>query len=121
MKVLLADDSKIILDRLGKMLEENKNIDIVDKSENALTAYTQIKKIKPDLVVLDIKMPGGDGINLLKKIKNEMPWIKVIMLTNYNEQIYKEECFNAGAEYFLDKSNEFEKVLQIITELAKAS
>lgn len=119
MKILLADDSKIILDRLEKMFEDNKKIEIVGKAENSLMAYDKIMKLKPDVVVLDIKMPGGDGIELLKKIKRERPEIKAIMLTNYNQSIYKTSCLKAGAEYFLDKSNEFEKVVEICESLAK--
>jgi DNA-binding NarL/FixJ family response regulator len=118
MNILLADDSEMILQRLERMLSENDKIKIVGKARNSSIAYDQIKKSKPDLVILDIEMPGGDGIELLKIVKKEMPGIKVMMLTNYNLLIFKHTCLGSGAEYFLDKSNEFEQVVEICNTLA---
>lgn len=113
MKVVLADDSEIILDRLVNMLSEIENVSVVGTAQNSLTAYDIIMNQKPDLAILDIRMPGGDGIDLLKKIKKEKSSTKVIMLTNYNLPIYEQACINSGAEYFLDKSTEFEKIIEI--------
>ena len=118
MKIFLADDSKIILDRLAALLSENENLEVVGTAQNSLIAYDLIRKLKPDVVILDIRMPGGDGVELLIKLKKQMPDIKVIMLTNYNLFAYKQACLNAGAEYFLDKSNEFEKVVEICNSFA---
>lgn len=113
MRILIADDSKIILDRLESILSENKGITIVGKAENTILAYKMLTETTPDMAILDIKMPGGDGISLLKKIKSEMPGIKVMMLTNYNQSIYRDACLAAGADYFLDKSSEFNRVIEI--------
>ena len=118
MNILLADDSEMILERLERMLSENVNIKIVGKAQNALIAFGQIKELNPDLVILDISMPGRNGIELLKILKKEMPGIKVIMLTNYCQAVLKRACLNYGAEYFLDKSNDFEKVFEICSTLA---
>ncbi len=62
-------------------------------------------------------MPDGNGIDILKQIKREKPFIVAIMLTNYTESEYKTICMKEGADYFLDKSIEFNKVLDICNNL----
>lgn len=117
MKIFLVDDSPIVLERLILMFGDYKNLNIIGKARNGITAIASIRKLKPDIVILDIHMPGGSGIDVLKTIKKEFPLITVIILTNYADSHYRTVCFEAGADYFLDKSKEFEKVVEICKEL----
>ena len=119
MKLFIADDSKIVCDRLTEMLSEIKGVEIVGHAESAPEAIESIVRLKPDVVILDIRMPGGNGITVLEKIKQMpfSPW--VIMLTNYPYPQYRKKCMDAGAHRFLDKSAEFEKIPEILRELAE--
>jgi DNA-binding NarL/FixJ family response regulator len=70
----------------------------------------------PNYVVLDISMPKGSGFQLLEYLKSKNIRSKVIMLTNYSEVCYRNQAEILGADYFFDKSNEFDKVLQVICQ-----
>jgi len=67
--------------------------------------------------VLDIKLKASSGIEVLRTIKRRVVSVAVIMLTNYATEEYRKKCLEAGAEYFLDKTNEFEQLCPIIARL----
>src|SRR2546423_15276142 len=79
-----------------------------------LEAIAAIEELKPDFVVLDISLPGGNGMQVLERIKTSNPALRVIMLTNFAFEQYRRRCAELGADYFFDKSNEFDKVLEVL-------
>ena len=119
MNVVIVDDSELVRDRIQKRISELDEINVSGVASNSIEAQEIIKSSNPDVVILDIKMPGESGIELLTKIKEYYPHIKVIMLTNYPFLQYRSKCYENGADYFLDKSNEFEKVTEILTDITK--
>lgn len=121
MKVLVVDDSKIIRDRLVNLLSVIKGVETVAEAENAKIAIWTYRDIEPEVLILDIRMRGVNGIELLKQIKNERHVSKVIMLTNFPYPQYKKKCLEQGADYFLDKSSEFDQVGEIIRNLVEQS
>lgn len=121
MKVLIVDDSAIVQERLMSMLLEHEGIDIIGQAENGIEALKFVKEKKPDTVILDIRMPGGNGIEVLQEIKQIDPNIKVIMFTNYPYSQYRTKCMKSGADYFLDKSGEFNRIPEIITQIIEAN
>jgi DNA-binding NarL/FixJ family response regulator len=121
MKVLVVDDSKIIRDRLVNLLSGIKGVETVAQAENAKIAMSTYRTIRPEVLILDIRMRGVNGIELLKQIKNEQHASKVIMLTNFPYPQYKKKCIEVGADYFLDKSSEFDQVGEIIRNLVEQS
>lgn len=120
MKVLIVDDSAIVQERLMSLFDDQKGIQIVGQAQNGIEALKFIKQHKPNAVILDIRMPGGNGIDVLQHIKQIDPSIKVIMFTNYPYSQYRKKCLESGADYFLDKSAEFNKIPEILNQLAKA-
>lgn len=121
LKLFIVDNSMLIVVRLINILSEIENIKIIGVANNATKAVEYILKSSPDVVIMDIHMPDGNGIDILKQIKKEKPSIKVLMLTNYPESDYKKICMKEGADYFLDKSIEFEKVIDICKNLVSHS
>lgn len=117
MRVLIADDSKPVRERLVSTLSEIDDVNIVGQAENTIEAKILIKELNPDLLVLDIRMPGGTGMDIIEDIKKFNPKIKIIILTNYHFPQYKEKCLSTGADYFFSKSGEYEKMLDVIEEL----
>ncbi len=83
MKVFIADDSKIFRERLKEMLTELTKVEIIGEAEGALETTKRIRKLNPDVVILDIRMPDGSGIDILKHIKKNNQAPAVIILTNY--------------------------------------
>lgn len=117
MKVFIADDSKIFRDRLKEMLAELTEIEIIGEAENILETKKRIRKLNPDIVILDIRMPDGSGIDILKHIKKNNQVPAVIILTNYPYPQYRKKCMELGADYFFKKSDEIEEVLETLKQL----
>jgi DNA-binding NarL/FixJ family response regulator len=119
MKVFIADDSQILRERLIELLSELPGIEIMGFAHDVPEALTAIKTLKPDVVILDIRMPGGSGIDVLQDIKNKEKTPITIVLTNYPYPQYRKKCMDLGADYFFDKSAEFEKVTKVFKQLAE--
>lgn len=117
-KLLIVDDSKEIRSGLVRFISGIESVEIVGEAENGTKAIEMVENLKPDLVTLDIKLPGMSGILVLHEIKKRNPEITVLMLTNFPVEHYKRVCYNAGANYFFDKSNEFEEMVNTIKLLA---
>jgi DNA-binding NarL/FixJ family response regulator len=118
LKLFIADDSEAILESLSDLLGDIRGIEIVGHAHNANEAIELIKKSKPDVAILDIRMPGGSGIHVLEIIKLFNKNILIIMLTAYPFPQYRQICEEMGAEYFFNKSTEFHRVQEVLTELA---
>ncbi len=121
MRILIADDSKLIRERLAMLIEEIPDVEVINQVEDTPLAIKSIKEFMPEIVILDLRMPGGGGLSALTQIKKEEPPPKVIVLTNYSYPQLRKKCMEEGADFFLDKSNEFEKVIEIIKDLIKQS
>ncbi|MCK9392244.1 MAG: response regulator transcription factor [Syntrophales bacterium] len=119
MKVLIVDDSKIVCDGLQQMLSNIEDVEIVGQAHNAKDAIQSISESKPDVVILDIRLPGQNGIDVLKDIRAKDLPSRVIMLTNYPYPQYRKKCEELGADYFFDKVTEIEEIPNVIAELAK--
>ena len=118
--VFVADDSPSVRERLISLLTELPNVEIVGQTGAATEAIDSIRKLKPNAVVLDISMPGGGGMLLLETIKKDDQAPMVIMLTNFSHDSYRRKCLQLGADFFFDKSNEFEKVIQVLRGARRA-
>jgi len=120
MRVFIVDDSDLLRQRLGAMLSQMQGIEVVGEARDALEATKLILNLKPDVVILDIRMPAGSGIDVLENIKRVRPAPKVIMLTNYPYPQYRKKAEDAGAEFFFDKATEFDKVAEAVEGLRNA-
>ena len=101
--VFIVDDSEIVRDRLTSLLSEVPSINIVGYADNPLTATESIVALRPDVVILDIFLTGGSGIHVLKNIRGKQIASKVIMLTNYAQEEYRQRSRAAGFDLHLTK------------------
>ena len=115
-KVFIADDSLIVREHLVTMLDELAGIEIVGQAENVAEAISAIRNLQPDVVILDIRMPGGSGIDVLQRVKQDEAPPIVIILTNYPFPGYRQKCLEAGADFFLDKSTEFDQIPELFEQ-----
>jgi DNA-binding NarL/FixJ family response regulator len=118
LKVLLIDDTVMILQRLQSLLSEVKQVSRTESATSAEEALVLMDGYQPDVMVLDINMPGMGGIEMLRKL-NVKKMIKpvVIMLTNNTFAGYRDECMRLGADYFLDKSRDFLMIPTIVEKV----
>lgn len=117
-KIVIADDSLIVRERLLAMLAEVAGVEVVDQVENGAEGiFRAIRKFQPDVVILDIHMPEGNGIEVLRTIKQDGVGPLVIILTNHPYLVYRQKCLQAGADFFLDKSTEFDQIPVLLKRL----
>lgn len=118
LNILLVDDSRIILNRLSGQLLELDNVFNVGKATNFQKAVEMLNREPFDLALLDINLPGKNGIELLAHIKSNYPNIKAIMVTNRGSQHYRDICAEMGSFGFIDKSREMENLPSLILKAA---
>jgi len=116
-QVLIVDDSAIVRFRLAEMVESVEHVAVVGQAQGATQGITALRELRPDLVILDIQMPDGDGVAVLEAAKQLDPAPAVMMLTNYVDDYHRLRCRTAGADFFLDKSKQFEEIPNILRGL----
>ena len=116
-KVLIIDDSFQIRERISTLLAESSQIRVIGRAASGHDALKTVRRLKPDTVILDIRLPDRSGIELLKIFKSRYPEMSVIMLTNLDDPRYRRQCRQLGADHFLSKSKEFEKIVEAITDI----
>jgi len=119
MRVILADDSELILVRLEQMLSTFPEVELLGSYIDGLQTLNAMKKQKPDLAIIDIKMPWMSGLDVLKEIRKEDKFMKIILLSFYSSNYYRQLASKLGADYFFSKSDEFDKVFLTVSELLK--
>lgn len=122
-KVVTVDDSPLIAERLHIILAQIEHVVFAGNARNMATALTLIEQEQPDVVILDINLeadlPELNGINLLIMLRKKFVDMKIIMLTNLTHFQYRNTCLVHGADYFLDKSNDFEEIAEIVGGFTK--
>jgi DNA-binding NarL/FixJ family response regulator len=122
MKVFIVEDSPLVVDRLLAMFAEFEGgVEVIGHADEATSAIGSILELKPDAVVLDIRLARGTGLDVLEHVKREPGAPIVMMLTNYPHPQYRRRCFEYGADYFLDKSTEFDCVRGVFRDLLTGS
>ncbi len=115
--VFIADDSIVLRERLVEMLRDIPGIEILGCAENGHHAIDSIRALKPDAVVLDIQMPQGTGLDVLREIRCEHGNATVVVFTNFPYPQYRKRALEHGADHFFDKTTEFEKLRDLFAHL----
>ena len=117
MRVLLADDSALMIERLQYLLNMFQQVEIVGTCKNGTETLEALRVKNPDLAIVDIKMPGLSGLDVLKEIRKENKAVRFIILTFYSTEYYRELAVKAGVDYFFSKTEDFDKVTQVVEEM----
>ena len=115
-KILIVDSSLIIIERLLGLLNEMCENQVITKTNTYAEALEKLTSEKYDVVVMDTQLPDKSGFELLSFIKKNYPEIKTILLTNQSSDFYRVKGKKIGTDYFIDKSEEFEKIVGIIKD-----
>ena len=118
MKVFIVDDSEVVQGILVEELSHIQGVQICGVEDTPDDAVSSIQKNMPDLIILDIILKGGNGFEVLKRIREEGVHAKVLVLTNYSFPHYREICRGMGADFFYDKSIDMELALQTVRDMA---
>lgn len=118
MKVMLVDDHQIMLDGLRKLLESSGGFEIVGVTRDGEEAVEMARELQPDVVIMDVLMPGKDGIDACRDIMDIVPTARVLMLTASNEDEAVIDAISAGATGYLRKLSGSQKLLDTIKDVA---
>lgn len=121
MKVFVVEDSAPVCERLIEMIESTGSHDVVGKAATYHDAVSGIAETHPDVGIFDIKLQEGNGIDALAEIKRRQPGLVAIVMSNYASPQHIKASAEAGAEFFLDKSADFERVTEILSALSNRS
>ena len=117
-RVLLADDHKIVREGIRSLLEEQSDIEVIAEAEDGRTALRVAQEMSPNIVIMDIAMPGQNGIETTRQIIANNPNIKVIILSMYSDKRFITEVLSAGASGYLLKDCAFEELVHAIKNVA---
>lgn len=120
-RILVVDDHKIVRQSLARLINHEKNLEVVAQAENATKALDILNDIEVDLAIVDISMKGESGLELTEKIKNKFSDLKVLILSMHDELMYAEFAFAAGADGYLTKQNAPKKVIIAIEDVIQGN
>lgn len=118
-KVLIADDHGVVREGLMAMLKTIDVIDVVGEAKNGMDAVEKTKKLLPDVILMDLRMPVMNGVEATRQIKREFPHIGIIALTMYEEQQHIFDLVRAGATGYLLKDSDSSQIVDAIRAIAR--
>ncbi|UOB18080.1 response regulator transcription factor [Abyssalbus ytuae] len=119
MKVVLADDHVLVRDGIKSLLEDEKDILVIDEASDGAEALKVVKKNKPDVLIIDIRMPELNGIEVVKKLKESGENIKTLVLSMHDSEEYVVQSIQAGADGYLLKGASKEEFLKALNSVAE--
>jgi len=119
MKLLIVDDSFLMRERIKDQIKMIDPVSIVAEAGNGRIAIEMLMAFDFDLIFLDLHMPEMGGMDVLRKVKEAKIKTKICILTNFAYPQYRTKCLALGADYFLCKSDDFEKITVVIAALLK--
>lgn len=121
MLILIVDDSALVRRMLREMLAQIEGAEVVGEFESPAPAIESIRSHPPDIVLLDIQLANGSGLEVLRAVRTEHPGVKVMVFTNFAEPVYRKRCLEAGAYAFYDKKSDLHLLRQSLHGLASAA
>lgn len=116
--VFLVEDHEILRSGVKALLSTQQNIHVIGEASNGLEAFEKLKRINPDVLLMDINMPVMDGVESTKKIKAEYPHTKVLVLSVHSQETYLVDMLQAGAEGYILKNSSTEELVYAIQKIA---
>jgi NarL family two-component system response regulator LiaR len=114
MKIIVCDDQAVVRDGLEMLLSLEKDIEVVGTAQDGAEALELVARNPPDLVLMDLKMPGMNGIEATRRVRAEFPAVKVLVLTTYDDDEWVFDAIRAGASGYLLKDTPREEVVKAV-------
>jgi DNA-binding NarL/FixJ family response regulator len=114
-KVLIVDDQELIRQSLALILNNQPSIEVVGEAKSGTEAIEMTRRFRPEIILMDIRMPGMDGIQCMKIIKENLPHIKIIILTTFDDDEYIYRALKSGADGFLLKGISTQELVKAVT------
>lgn len=112
--ILLVEDHPVLRDGFAQLIDHEPDLRVSGQASNAAEATAALEASLPDLVVVDLSLPGMDGIELIKNVKARFPDLRILVLSMYDEKVYAERAFRAGATGYVMKQAPTEHIMEAI-------
>lgn len=119
LRVLLVDDHTVFRQGLSRLLESEKGIEVIAQAANGCEAITLVKKLLPDVVLMDLEMPELDGIEATLKIKDSCPSVEIIALTAFQDEKHLFQAIKAGISGYISKRDPVEEIIKAIRTVSR--
>src|SRR5213595_1300404 len=115
--IVIVDDHPVLCDELKQLIYRQPDLTCVGVADNTSDAKRLVQECKPDLMVLDLRLRGGDALDFIKTLRVEFPEVKVLVLSQYDELIFAERTLRAGASGYIMKENVTDEVLRAVRKV----
>jgi DNA-binding NarL/FixJ family response regulator len=115
--VVIVDDHPVLCDGLKQLIDRQPDLTCVGVADNTLDAKRLAQECEPDLMILDLRLKGGDALDFIKTLRVEFPELKVLVLSQYDELIFAERALRAGACGYIMKENVADEVLRAVRKV----
>jgi DNA-binding NarL/FixJ family response regulator len=116
--VFVVEDAENVRKSLKRIISFLEGVELMGEAGDVSSALKQLKSLKPQIMIIDINLPDGSGFDILQEVKKNIPEAICIILSNYSAIQYRKKAKELGADYFFDKTAEFEKVFAILEDLS---
>jgi len=113
-RIFLVDDHPVTRQGVAALIDQEDDLVVCGEAESAPVAFEKINRLKPDLVVVDVTLKVGNGLELVKNLRAAVPEVRVLMLSMHDERLYAERALRAGALGYVRKQEASEKILLAI-------
>jgi len=118
LRLFIVEDSRPIIDRLVRSISDLQGVDVVGLALDVAPAITGVNEKNPDALILDLHLPSGNGLDVLRAVRRDHPAMHVMVFTNFAADAYRDAAMGLGANEFLDKSNDLPRVREILAQWA---
>src|SRR5205809_1571257 len=115
--VIIVDDHPVLCDGLKQLIDRQPDLTCVGVADNTSDAKRLAQECNPDLIILDLRLKGGDALDFIKTLRVECPDVKVLVLSQYDELIFAERTLRAGAAGYIMKENATDAVLRAVRKV----
>ena len=120
-RILIVDDHPLVREWLSNLIEQTSDLTVCGEAENAQTALDAIARTEPALVIVDLSLGAGSGIDLIRSIRSLHPRLAIIVLSMHDERVYAERCIRAGARGYIMKRESTKKIVEAIRDVLKGN
>jgi len=113
-RTLIVDDDASFRRRVKEFLTSEPDIEVIGEAADGQEAFLKTRELQPDLVLMDVRMPGVNGVDVTRQLKDEMPELSVIILTIFDMQEYREAAMASGASGYVVKKSLIEELVPAI-------
>lgn len=120
-RVFLADDHPLIRTGFSMAFEDDRRVNIIETADNGFDAIEKIERTRPDIVLMDIDMPGLSGVAAIRELRKKFPDMLIIVLSTYNDRSYIDDSMEAGANGYVLKTIGIDALGKLIVDIKEGN